>query len=79
LEDEDIRNVFVVKGTTTDPRLPERTLDAALIVNAYHEMAQHQQMLSALRSALKPDGKLVIVEPISDARRSPRWTPKTGH
>jgi predicted methyltransferase len=70
LEDESIRNVFVVKGTTTDPRLPERTLDAALIVNAYHEMSQHQPMLSALRSALKPDGKLVIVEPISDARRA---------
>jgi predicted methyltransferase len=70
LEDEGIRNVFVVKGTATDPKLPERALDAALIVNAYHEMAQHQQMLSALRSALKPDGKLVIVEPIADARRA---------
>ena len=70
LEDEGIRNVFVVKGTATDPRLPERTLDAALIVNAYHEMREHQQMLSALRSALKPNGKLVIVEPISDTRRS---------
>jgi predicted methyltransferase len=80
LEDEGIRNVFVVKGTPTDPRLPERTLDAALIVNAYHEMAQHQQMLSALRNALKPDGKLVIVEPISDAKRSSSRVEQTqGH
>src|SRR5687768_8820949 len=70
LEDDGIRNVFVVKGTATDPRLPERTLDAALIVNAYHEMTQHQEMLSALRTALKADGRLVIVEPISDARRA---------
>jgi predicted methyltransferase len=70
LEDEGIRNVFVVKGTATDPRLPERTLDAALIVNAYHEMTEHQQILAALRSALKPDGRLVIVEPISDAGRA---------
>jgi predicted methyltransferase len=70
LEDDGIRNVFVVKGTATDPRLPERTLDAALIVNAYHEMTQHQDMLSALRTALKADGRLVIVEPISDARRA---------
>jgi len=70
LEREGIRNVFVVKGTPADPRLPEQTLDAALIVNAYHEMAEHQQMLSALRSALKPDGKLAIVEPITDARRA---------
>jgi predicted methyltransferase len=80
LEDEGIRNVFVVKGTATDPRLPERTLDAALIINAYHEMTQHQQVLSALRSALKPDGRLVIVEPISDARRSRSRAEQTkGH
>lgn len=70
LEDEGIRNVSVVQGSATDPKLPERTLDAALIVNAYHEMDQHQDMLSALRLALKPDGRLVIVEPISDSRRS---------
>jgi predicted methyltransferase len=80
LEDEGIRNVFVVKGTPTDPRLPERTLDAALIVNAYHEMPEHQQMLAALRSALRPDGRLVIVEPISDARRSSSRAEQTrGH
>ena len=80
LEDEGIRNVFVVKGTPTDPRLPERTLDAALIVNAYHEMAEHQRMLSALKSALKPDGRLAIVEPISDARRSRSRAEQTkGH
>ena len=70
LEDDGIRNVSVVKGTGTDPRLPEGTLDAALIVNAYHEMTRHQEMLSALRTALKVDGRLVIVEPISDARRA---------
>jgi predicted methyltransferase len=70
LEDEGIHNVVVVKGTARDPRLPERTLDAALIINAYHEMVDHQHVLAALRTALKPDGRLVIVEPISDARRS---------
>jgi predicted methyltransferase len=80
LEDDGIRNVFVVKGTATDPRLPERTLDAALIINAYHEMTEHQQMLAALRSALKPEGRLVIVEPISDAKRSRSRTEQTlGH
>jgi predicted methyltransferase len=80
LADEGIRNVFVVKGIATDPRLPERTLDAALIVNAYHEMSQHQQMLAALRSALKPDGTLVIVEPLSEARRSSSRAEQTkGH
>lgn len=37
-------------------------------------------MLAALRSALKPEGRLVIVEPISDAKRSSSRTEQTrGH
>jgi predicted methyltransferase len=64
-----IVNVTVVEGAADDPRLPPGTLDAALIVNAYHEMNEHQAMLGAIRRALKPDGRLVLVEPISDRRR----------
>ena len=69
LEEEKIQNVTVIRGTTDDPKLPDRTLDAALIVNSYHEMTEHQTILSALRRALKPDGRLVIVEPVSESRR----------
>lgn len=69
LQDERVQNVTVIKGAPDDPRLPERTLDAALIVNAYHEMPQYQSILAALRRALKPDGRLVIVEPVSESKR----------
>jgi predicted methyltransferase len=69
LQEDGIENVTIVKGTTDDPKLPERTLDAALIVNAYHEMEQHQSILAGLRRALKPDGRLVIVEPVTPSRR----------
>jgi predicted methyltransferase len=69
LQEDGIENVTIIKGTTDDPKLPERTLDAALIVNAYHEMEQYHAVLSALRRALKPDGRLVIVEPVTPARR----------
>jgi hypothetical protein len=41
-----------------------------LIVNAYHEITQHQPVLTALRAALKPEGRLVIVEPVKDSRRN---------
>lgn len=78
LEAEGLRNVYIIKGTPTDPRLPDRGLDAALIVNAYHEMPQHQLMLLALRQALKPAGRLVMVEPISDASRG-RSRPEQEH
>ena len=69
VEQEALRNVQVVEGAADDPKLPENTLDAALIVNAYHEMTEHQAMLSQLRKALKPSGRLIIVEPISPSRR----------
>ena len=67
---EGLKNVEVVHGAASDPKLPPATLDAALIVNAYHEMNEHKAMLTALKAALKPDGRLVIVEPISGSRRS---------
>ena len=80
LEEDGVRNVTIVKGTIDDPKLPERVLDAALIVNAYHEMEQHQAVMSALRRALKPDGRLVIVEPVRDSRRGrPRSDQERDH
>jgi ubiquinone/menaquinone biosynthesis C-methylase UbiE len=72
VKSEKLDNVEVVQGTTDDPRLPEGALDAVLIVNAYHEMRQHQEMLAKIRRALKPDGRLVLVEPTAKDR--PRST-----
>jgi ubiquinone/menaquinone biosynthesis C-methylase UbiE len=60
-------NVEVIAGEAADPRLPG-SLDAVLIVNAYHEMDEHQVMLDRIRQALKLEGRLVIVEPIARIR-----------
>jgi len=80
LAEDNIQNVVIVKSTPDDPKLPENTIDAALIINAYHEMDQHQAMLSALRRALKPDGRLVIVEPVAPSRRGrPRAEQAKSH
>jgi predicted methyltransferase len=67
--DEGLPQVEVVAGERDDPRLADGSIDAALIVNAYHEMRQHQAMLAGIRRALKPAGRLVIVEPIVQSRR----------
>ena len=61
--DASITNVEIVRGEENDPRLPAGRLDAALIVNAYHEFGQYKEMLAAIRAALKPGGRLVLVEP----------------
>src|SRR5262249_45997839 len=57
---DSLRNVDVVAGTETDPKLPA-SLDGAVILNSYHEMTQHQAMLRAIKAALKPGALLVLV------------------
>ena len=66
IEQEALTSVTVVKGDAHDPHLDAASLDAVVIINAYHEMVDHQSMLQRLRAALKPSGRLVIVEPIAD-------------
>jgi predicted methyltransferase len=60
----DRTNVDVIRGDENDPHLPEGRLDGALVVNAYHEFAEYSAMLRHIRTALKPGGRLVLVEPI---------------
>jgi SAM-dependent methyltransferase len=45
-----------------DPRLPESALDLILLVDVYHEFSEPQKMVAAMRKALKPDGRLVLLE-----------------
>jgi SAM-dependent methyltransferase len=78
LEREKLTNVEVIQGAADDPRLPAG-LDGVLIVNAYHEMADHQAMLRHIRQALKPTGRLVLVEPMSGARREESRAQQAGH
>ena len=77
LERDGIRNVTVIEGAYDDPKLPAGRADGALIINAYHEMTQHQQMLAGIARGLKPGGRLVIVEPISESRRDAERSAQT--
>jgi ubiquinone/menaquinone biosynthesis C-methylase UbiE len=55
-------NVIPVLGTIDDPKLPAGSVDLAIMVDVYHEFSQPQKMLQGLRDALKPDGRLVLLE-----------------
>jgi len=61
--------IDTVLGAGDDPRLEKGSLDAALIVNAYHEMPSYEAMLTRLFESLKPGGRLVLVEPWAATRR----------
>ena len=80
VETDKLSNVDVIRSEPNDPRLPADSLDAVLIVNAYHEMPEHAAMLEHLRKALRPNGRLVMVEPITDRRRhDPRAAQVKAH
>jgi ubiquinone/menaquinone biosynthesis C-methylase UbiE len=66
---ERLSNVDVIAGDTDNPHLARGSLDAAVMVIAYHEMRAHAAMLRHVRQALKNDGRLVILESLSESRR----------
>jgi precorrin-6B methylase 2 len=57
-----ITNVTSVLGTTSDPKLPPSSVDTILMVDVYHEFDQPYEMLIGMRRALKPGGRIVLVE-----------------
>ena len=56
------RNVFSHRGTIDDPGLEPDSIDAALIVDAYHEFSHPVEMLAGIRRGLKPGGRLYLLE-----------------
>jgi ubiquinone/menaquinone biosynthesis C-methylase UbiE len=61
-KEKGITNVEPVLGTTSDPKLPKEGVDAALMVDAYHEFDQPREMMEGIVAALKPGGRVVLIE-----------------
>ena len=61
-EDAGLQNIEVMRGEIDDPGLPEQSLDAVLVVDAYREMTEHEAMMAGMYRALKPGGRLVILD-----------------
>jgi SAM-dependent methyltransferase len=57
-----VSNVKPVLATPADPRLPAQSIDLALMVDVYHELEYPVEVVSAIVAALKPGGRLVLVE-----------------
>ena len=59
---EKLTNVVPVLGAADDPRLPPASLDLVLMVDVYHELSSPQTTLAHLKNALKPGGRLILLE-----------------
>lgn len=70
LSKRDISQVQLVKGDYDNPKLPLNMLDAVIILDTYHEMDDHDQILQHIKASLKSGGRLVLCEAIADERRN---------
>ena len=57
-----ITNVEIVLSEEADPKLPAGTIDWMLLVDVYHEFQQPVPMLAKMREALKPGGRVALLE-----------------
>ncbi len=59
---EHLANIVTVLGTPDDPKLTPDSLDAALMLKVYHEIAHPLLVLANLRAALKPGARFGIID-----------------
>ena len=54
--------VTIIKGSALSVNLPANSIDLAIMVDVYHELAFPREMLQSIRQALKPTGKILLIE-----------------
>ncbi len=59
---ENLTNVGLIQATETDPKLPIGRVDLVLMVDVYHELNFPYEVMSKIRAALKPGGRVALVE-----------------
>jgi len=57
-----IPGVTLVHGTPGDPKLPEASLDLAILSHMYHEIENPYEFLFRLRPALAPGARVAIID-----------------
>jgi len=62
MERRAITNVTPVLGAEDDPKLASDSVDAVLLVDAYHEFAHPFEMMQGIRRALRPGGRVFLIE-----------------
>jgi len=62
IKEEKLANIVTVQGSETDVSLPPSSIDMMLLVDVYHEFSFPYEMGLSMFNALKPNGKLVLVE-----------------
>jgi len=62
MQQRKLTNYVTVLGENDDPKLPPAAMDLVLLVDVYHEFSEPQKMLRHILTAMKPGGRLVLLE-----------------
>jgi SAM-dependent methyltransferase len=57
-----LENIEPILGEYVDPKLPPASCDMVLMVDVYHELGYPEEILAGVKRALRPGGRLVLVE-----------------
>jgi putative heme-binding domain-containing protein len=71
VEAHKLRNVDYVLANESSPRLPGHSVDLAFLAYAYHEFADPEGMMADIKRALKPGGRVVVLEYAKESRIAP--------
>ena len=59
---EGLNNIKTILGHPDDPLLPQHSIDAALLLKTYHEVAEPVALLKNLRQSLRPGARIGIID-----------------
>jgi len=57
-----LENLHAMLGEPDSPGLPPNSVDVVMVVATYHHFEYPREMLAGIKSALRPDGLLVLVD-----------------
>lgn len=69
MQQRGVTNIETILGDYDDPKLPNKSLDAVIVMDTYHEIESYMTVLGHIKKALKPSGKILILEKLKQHKR----------
>jgi arsenite methyltransferase len=66
---KELDNVETILATEDNPTLPEQSIDLVFMRNVCHHLSNRVEYFKKLKGALKPDGRIAIIEYKADGGR----------
>ncbi|MFK7813760.1 MAG: class I SAM-dependent methyltransferase [Maribacter sp.] len=69
MQEREVDNIEVILGDYDNPKLPQGSLDVVIVMDTYHEMDDYMDILGHIKKALKPNGRILILEKLKEQKR----------